>query len=98
MWVIDFSGVPLPVDPLSSLSVLHRRCCAPCSDHEHQQEAHLCSGPTMASLWSLLEQGVFNPQKERLLETVRVWKTGRRKKMSILCLVGENPGGTGQRV
>ncbi|KAM8987633.1 exocyst complex component 1-like isoform 2-T2 [Ara ararauna] len=41
----------------------------------------------MASLWSSLEQGVFNPQKKRLLETVRVWKTGRRKKMSILCLV-----------
>ncbi|XP_010015884.1 PREDICTED: exocyst complex component 1-like [Nestor notabilis] len=41
----------------------------------------------MASLWSSLEQDVFNPQKKRLLETVRVWKTGRRKKMSILCLV-----------
>uniref|UniRef100_A0A8B9FGQ8 Exocyst complex component Sec3 PIP2-binding N-terminal domain-containing protein n=1 Tax=Amazona collaria TaxID=241587 RepID=A0A8B9FGQ8_9PSIT len=41
----------------------------------------------MASLWSSLEQGVFDPQKKRLLETVRVWKTGRRKKMSILCLV-----------
>ncbi|XP_030354188.1 exocyst complex component 1-like [Strigops habroptila] len=41
----------------------------------------------MASLWSSLEQDMFNPQKKRLLETVRVWKTGRRKKMSILCLV-----------
>ncbi|XP_065545188.1 exocyst complex component 1-like isoform X2 [Lathamus discolor] len=41
----------------------------------------------MASLWSSREQGVFHPQKERLLETVRVWKTEKRKKMSILCLV-----------
>ncbi|KAM6124904.1 LOW QUALITY PROTEIN: exocyst complex component 1-like [Phoenicopterus ruber ruber] len=41
----------------------------------------------MASLWSSLEKDVFNPQKKRLLETVRVWKTGKKKKMSILCLV-----------
>lgn len=50
----------------------------------------------MASLWSSLEKDVFNPQKKRLLETVRVWKTGKKKKMSILCVVGENPpGGSG---
>ncbi|XP_010178866.1 PREDICTED: exocyst complex component 1-like [Mesitornis unicolor] len=41
----------------------------------------------MASLWSLLENDVFNPQKQRLLETVCVWKTGKKKKMSILCIV-----------
>lgn len=46
----------------------------------------------MASLWSSLEKDVFNPQKKRLLETVRVWKTGKKKKMSILCVVGKNPG------
>ncbi|XP_009987377.1 PREDICTED: exocyst complex component 1-like [Tauraco erythrolophus] len=40
----------------------------------------------MASLWSSLEKDVFHPQKKRLLETVRVWKTGK-KKMSILCVV-----------
>ncbi|XP_009472854.1 PREDICTED: exocyst complex component 1-like [Nipponia nippon] len=41
----------------------------------------------MASLWSSLERDVFNPQKKRLLETIRVWKTGKKKKMSILCVV-----------
>ncbi|XP_062496450.1 exocyst complex component 1-like isoform X1 [Pezoporus occidentalis] len=41
----------------------------------------------MASLWSYREQGVFHSQKERLLETARVWKTEKRKKMSILCVV-----------
>ncbi|XP_059680572.1 exocyst complex component 1 [Gavia stellata] len=41
----------------------------------------------MASLWSSLEKDVFNPQKKRLLETVRVWKTGKKKKISILCVV-----------
>ncbi|CAM9382212.1 unnamed protein product [Bubo scandiacus] len=41
----------------------------------------------MASLWSSLEKNVFNPQKKRLLETIRVWKTGKKKKMSILCVV-----------
>ncbi|PKU35624.1 exocyst complex component 1-like [Limosa lapponica baueri] len=41
----------------------------------------------MASLWSSLEKDVFNPQKKKLLETVRVWKTGKKKKMSILCVV-----------
>ncbi|XP_054695844.1 exocyst complex component 1-like isoform X8 [Grus americana] len=41
----------------------------------------------MASLWSSLEKDVFNPQKKRLLETIRVWKTGKKKKMSILCVV-----------
>ncbi|XP_009707286.1 PREDICTED: exocyst complex component 1-like [Cariama cristata] len=41
----------------------------------------------MASLWSSLEKDVFNPQKKRLLETVRVWKTGKKKKMSVLCVV-----------
>lgn len=46
----------------------------------------------MASLWSSLEKDVFNPQKKRLLETVRVWKTGKKKKMSILCVMGKNPG------
>ncbi|XP_051486196.1 exocyst complex component 1-like [Apus apus] len=40
----------------------------------------------MASLWSSLEKDLFNPQKKRLLESVRVWKAGK-KKMSILCLV-----------
>ncbi|XP_026704578.1 exocyst complex component 1-like [Athene cunicularia] len=47
----------------------------------------LCLGITMASLWSSLEKDVFNPQKKRLLETIRVWKTGKKKKMSILCVV-----------
>ncbi|XP_010128252.1 PREDICTED: exocyst complex component 1-like [Chlamydotis macqueenii] len=41
----------------------------------------------MASLWSSLERDVFNPQKKRLLETVRVWKTGKKKKTSVLCVV-----------
>ncbi|XP_009638979.1 exocyst complex component 1 [Egretta garzetta] len=41
----------------------------------------------MASLWSSLEKDVFNPQKKRLLESIRVWKTGKKKKMSILCIV-----------
>ncbi|XP_009074781.1 PREDICTED: exocyst complex component 1-like [Acanthisitta chloris] len=41
----------------------------------------------MTSLWNSLEKDVFNPQKKRLLKTVHVWKTGRKKKMSILCLV-----------
>ncbi|XP_010159340.1 PREDICTED: exocyst complex component 1-like [Eurypyga helias] len=41
----------------------------------------------MASLWSSLEKDVFNPQKKRLLETVCVWKTGGKKKMSILSVV-----------
>lgn len=54
----------------------------------------------MASLWSSLEKDVFNPQKKRLLESVHVWKTGKKKKMSILCVVGENPpgGGAGDRL
>lgn len=54
-------------------------------------------GTTMASLWSSLEKDVFNPQKKRLLETIRVWKTGKKKKMSILCVVGEKRGGVGDR-
>ncbi|XP_064319519.1 exocyst complex component 1 [Phalacrocorax carbo] len=41
----------------------------------------------MASLWSSLEKDVFNPQRKKLLETIRVWKTGKKKKMSILCVV-----------
>uniref|UniRef100_A0A803YKS3 Exocyst complex component Sec3 PIP2-binding N-terminal domain-containing protein n=1 Tax=Meleagris gallopavo TaxID=9103 RepID=A0A803YKS3_MELGA len=41
----------------------------------------------MASLWSSLEKEVFNPQNKKLLETIRVWKTGKKKKMSILCVV-----------
>ncbi|XP_017670054.1 PREDICTED: exocyst complex component 1-like [Lepidothrix coronata] len=41
----------------------------------------------MASLWSSLEKDLFNPQEKRLLETIRVWKTGKKKKMSILCVV-----------
>ncbi|XP_021261985.1 exocyst complex component 1-like isoform X2 [Numida meleagris] len=45
--------------------------------------AHL----TMASLWSSLEKEVFNPQNKRLLEAICVWKTGKKKKMSILCVV-----------
>uniref|UniRef100_A0A8C3SKB1 Exocyst complex component Sec3 PIP2-binding N-terminal domain-containing protein n=1 Tax=Chelydra serpentina TaxID=8475 RepID=A0A8C3SKB1_CHESE len=32
---------------------------------------------------------VFNPQNERLLEIVHVWKTGKKRKNSILCVVGE---------
>ncbi|KAM6252123.1 exocyst complex component 1-like isoform 3-T3 [Spheniscus humboldti] len=40
----------------------------------------------MASLWSSLEKDACNPQKKRLLETVRVWKSG--KMSSILCVVG----------
>ncbi|POI36028.1 hypothetical protein CIB84_000215, partial [Bambusicola thoracicus] len=41
----------------------------------------------MASLWSSLEKEVFNPQNKRLLEAIRVWKTGKKKKMSILCVL-----------
>uniref|UniRef100_A0A8C6Z249 Exocyst complex component 1-like n=1 Tax=Nothoprocta perdicaria TaxID=30464 RepID=A0A8C6Z249_NOTPE len=41
----------------------------------------------MTSLWTSLEKEVFNPQNKRLLETVHVWKTGKKKKMSILCVV-----------
>lgn len=48
-------------------------------------------GPTMASLWSSLERDVFNPQSKKLLETICVWKTGKKKKMSILCVVGKTP-------
>uniref|UniRef100_A0A674IPK8 Exocyst complex component Sec3 PIP2-binding N-terminal domain-containing protein n=1 Tax=Terrapene triunguis TaxID=2587831 RepID=A0A674IPK8_9SAUR len=35
---------------------------------------------------------VFNPQNERLLEIVHVWKTGKKRKNSILCVAGECPG------
>ncbi|CAM2120234.1 unnamed protein product [Caretta caretta] len=42
---------------------------------------------TMASPWILLEKDVFNPQNERLLEIVHVWKTGKKRKNSILCVV-----------
>ncbi|KAM7160745.1 exocyst complex component 1-like isoform 2-T2 [Macrochelys suwanniensis] len=41
----------------------------------------------MASPWILLEKDVFNPQNERLLEIVHVWKTGKKRKNSILCVV-----------
>ncbi|XP_013054507.3 exocyst complex component 1-like isoform X1 [Anser cygnoides] len=41
----------------------------------------------MASLWSSLERDVFNPQSKKLLETICVWKMGKKKKMSILCVV-----------
>nr|XP_009688790.1 PREDICTED: exocyst complex component 1-like [Struthio camelus australis]XP_009688800.1 PREDICTED: exocyst complex component 1-like [Struthio camelus australis] len=41
----------------------------------------------MTSLWTSLEKDVFNPQNKRLLEMVRVWKTGKKKKMSVLCVV-----------
>lgn len=41
----------------------------------------------MASLWSSLEKEVFNPQNKRLLEAIHVWKTGKKKKMSILCIL-----------
>ncbi|XP_062440588.1 exocyst complex component 1-like [Rhea pennata] len=41
----------------------------------------------MTSLWTSLEKDVFNPQNKKLLETVHVWKTGKKKKMSILCVV-----------
>ncbi|XP_056215756.1 exocyst complex component 1-like isoform X2 [Falco biarmicus] len=50
-------------------------------------ELRLLYGIAMASLWSSLEKDVFNPQKKRLLETIHVWKTGKKKKMSILCVV-----------
>ncbi|XP_034638514.1 exocyst complex component 1-like isoform X2 [Trachemys scripta elegans] len=40
----------------------------------------------MASPWILLEKDVFNPQNERLLEIVHVWKTGKKRKNSILCV------------
>uniref|UniRef100_A0A8C4WEN7 Exocyst complex component Sec3 PIP2-binding N-terminal domain-containing protein n=1 Tax=Gopherus evgoodei TaxID=1825980 RepID=A0A8C4WEN7_9SAUR len=43
----------------------------------------------MASPWILLEKDVFNPQNERLLEIIHVWKTGKKRKNSILCVVGE---------
>ncbi|XP_044885339.1 exocyst complex component 1-like isoform X5 [Mauremys mutica] len=42
---------------------------------------------TMASPWILLEKDVFNPQNERLLEIIHVWKTGKKRKNSILCVV-----------
>jgi len=45
----------------------------------------------MASLWSSLEKEVFNPQNKRLLEAIHVWKTGKKKKMSILCILGKYP-------
>ncbi|KAM9127937.1 exocyst complex component 1-like isoform 4-T4 [Pangshura tecta] len=41
----------------------------------------------MASPWILLEKDVFNPQNERLLEIIHVWKTGKKRKNSILCVV-----------
>uniref|UniRef100_A0A8C8RI36 Exocyst complex component Sec3 PIP2-binding N-terminal domain-containing protein n=1 Tax=Pelusios castaneus TaxID=367368 RepID=A0A8C8RI36_9SAUR len=40
----------------------------------------------MASPWILLEKEVFSPQNERLLEIVHVWKTGKKRKNSILCV------------
>ncbi|XP_067404576.1 exocyst complex component 1-like [Emydura macquarii macquarii] len=40
----------------------------------------------MASSWILLEKEVFNPQNETLLEIVHVWKTGKKRKNSILCV------------
>lgn len=46
----------------------------------------------MASLWNSLEKEVFNPQNKKLLEAISVWKTGKKKKMSILCVVGKDPG------
>uniref|UniRef100_A0A8C0J6X6 Exocyst complex component Sec3 PIP2-binding N-terminal domain-containing protein n=1 Tax=Chelonoidis abingdonii TaxID=106734 RepID=A0A8C0J6X6_CHEAB len=38
---------------------------------------------------ALRHKDVFNPQNERLLEIIHVWKTGRKRKNSILCVVGE---------
>uniref|UniRef100_A0A8C0J6Y6 Exocyst complex component Sec3 PIP2-binding N-terminal domain-containing protein n=1 Tax=Chelonoidis abingdonii TaxID=106734 RepID=A0A8C0J6Y6_CHEAB len=36
---------------------------------------------------ALRHKDVFNPQNERLLEIIHVWKTGRKRKNSILCVV-----------
>lgn len=80
----------LCADHLSSLTVFHRLRAS--TGGTGSYHLLLCLGITMASLWSSLEKDVFNPQKKRLLETVRVWKTGKKKKMSILCVVGKNPG------
>ncbi|XP_029463838.1 exocyst complex component 1-like [Rhinatrema bivittatum] len=41
----------------------------------------------MMSPWSLLQREIFTPQEEKLLEMVHVWKSSRRKKISILCIV-----------
>lgn len=44
---------------------------------------------TMTSPWLLLEKDVFTPLNERLLEIVHIWKTGKKRKGSVLCVVGE---------
>nr|XP_033799895.1 exocyst complex component 1-like [Geotrypetes seraphini] len=41
----------------------------------------------MTSPWSLLQREIFTPQEEKLLEMVHVWKSSRRKKISILCII-----------
>ncbi|KYO45051.1 hypothetical protein Y1Q_0007359 [Alligator mississippiensis] len=45
---------------------------------------------TMTSPWLLLEKDVFTPLNERLLEIVHIWKTGKKRKGSVLCVVVAN--------
>uniref|UniRef100_A0A7M4EI23 Exocyst complex component Sec3 PIP2-binding N-terminal domain-containing protein n=1 Tax=Crocodylus porosus TaxID=8502 RepID=A0A7M4EI23_CROPO len=44
----------------------------------------------MTSPWILLEKDVFAPLNERLLEIVHIWKTGKKRKGSVLCVVVAN--------
>ncbi|XP_075752762.1 exocyst complex component 1-like isoform X3 [Pelodiscus sinensis] len=70
----DTAGVLVTVTPGNILSTLHFWSSLP--------PGRLA----MASPWILLEKDVFNPHNERLLEIVRVWKTGKRRKNCILCV------------
>ncbi|XP_078520174.1 exocyst complex component 1-like isoform X3 [Lissotriton helveticus] len=41
----------------------------------------------MSSVWTLLQRDLFGPGDERLLEMAFVWKSGRKRKVRILCVV-----------
>ncbi|XP_069502744.1 exocyst complex component 1-like [Ambystoma mexicanum] len=41
----------------------------------------------MSTVWILLQRDVFGPIEERLLEMAFVWKSGRKRKVRILCIV-----------
>uniref|UniRef100_A0A6I8NXP1 Exocyst complex component Sec3 PIP2-binding N-terminal domain-containing protein n=1 Tax=Ornithorhynchus anatinus TaxID=9258 RepID=A0A6I8NXP1_ORNAN len=41
----------------------------------------------MASTWNVLQGDVFTPSGEKLLEIAHVWKTGKKKKTAVLCII-----------
>ncbi|XP_038604389.1 exocyst complex component 1-like [Tachyglossus aculeatus] len=41
----------------------------------------------MASTWNILQRDVFTPSGEKLLEIAHVWKTGKKKKTAVLCII-----------